>query len=248
MLINGHQLYVEWHGPQAGPPVLLLHHGLGSTRAWRAQAPALAAAGFRVLVYDRWGYGKSAPRPGPGLGQPDFAADRADLLALLDAAGWAQVSLVGHSDGGTIALYAAAEHPERVRALLVAAAHIYIEPRMVAAMAALVQQFQTDSRFRTGLQRVHGAQFETVFHHWHAGWQQTPAQDWDMRPQLAYITCRTLVTQGEADEHATPQHARDTAAAIPGAALWLVPQVGHMLPQDAPELFNARLIEFLQQG
>ena len=55
---------------------------------------------------------------------------------------------------------------------------------------------------------------------------------WDMRPILRQIGCPTLVVQGEADEHATPQHARDIADGIPGAELWLVPGAGHMLPQE----------------
>ena len=66
-----------------------------------------------------------------------------------------------------------------------------------------------------------------------------------MRPLLAGISCPALVIQGEQDEHATPQHARDIAAAIPGAELWLLPGAGHMLPQEAAERFNPRLIEFL---
>jgi pimeloyl-ACP methyl ester carboxylesterase len=66
-----------------------------------------------------------------------------------------------------------------------------------------------------------------------------------MRPLLGGITCPTLVIQGEQDEHASPQHARDIAAAIPGAGLWLLPGTGHMLPQEADECFNSRLIEFI---
>jgi pimeloyl-ACP methyl ester carboxylesterase len=66
-----------------------------------------------------------------------------------------------------------------------------------------------------------------------------------MRPLLPQITCPTLVIQGEADEHATPQHARDIAKHIPGATLWLVPDGAHMLPQDVPDLFNNKLLEFL---
>ena len=60
--INGHDLYVEEHGPQNGNPVVLLHHGLGSVSAWKEQFDALSQAGWRAIAYDRWGYGRSAPR------------------------------------------------------------------------------------------------------------------------------------------------------------------------------------------
>ena len=66
-----------------------------------------------------------------------------------------------------------------------------------------------------------------------------------MRPTINQIACPTLIVQGLDDEHATAQHARDIAAAIPGAELWLVPGAGHMLPQDFPEEFNQRMLKFL---
>jgi pimeloyl-ACP methyl ester carboxylesterase len=76
-----------------------------------------------------------------------------------------------------------------------------------------------------------------------------------MRPLLAQIRCPALVIQGEHDEHATPQHAGAIAAAI-GAALeprsvaelWLAEGAAHMLPQEIPEVFNQKLIEFLQRS
>jgi pimeloyl-ACP methyl ester carboxylesterase len=64
---------------------------------------------------------------------------------------------------------------------------------------------------------------------------------------LAAITAPTLAIQGAADEHATPQHLTDLGAAVAGAQTWLVPAAGHMLPQDAPEVFNPRLLDFLAQ-
>jgi pimeloyl-ACP methyl ester carboxylesterase len=66
-----------------------------------------------------------------------------------------------------------------------------------------------------------------------------------MRPTLRQIACPTLVALGLEDEHATPRHAQDIAAAIPDAELLLVPQAGHMLPQDFPQVFNPKMLEFL---
>ena len=66
-----------------------------------------------------------------------------------------------------------------------------------------------------------------------------------MRPELKRIACPVLVVQGCEDEHTEPRHARETAANIPGAELWLVDGAAHMLPQDLPEVFNPRLLEFL---
>jgi pimeloyl-ACP methyl ester carboxylesterase len=69
-----------------------------------------------------------------------------------------------------------------------------------------------------------------------------------MRPVLEKIACPTLVVQGMEDEHATPQHARDIAAGIPGAELWLDPGTAHMLPQERAEVFNRKVVEFLRSS
>lgn len=244
-VINGHQLYVMASGIAESPPVVLLHHGLGSTRAWRRQVEALADAGFHVIAYDRWGYGESEARP--ALSVPGFEDDLCDLLALLDHLQLGRASLVGHSDGGTIALYFAAAHPERVVCLVTIAAHIYVEPKMVSSMLGVRQNFENDANFRHSFQRVHGEKYQQVFDNWFYGWAKPEHLSWDMRPLLQQIRCPALVIQGLRDEHATPRHAEDIAEAIPGAELWLVPGVGHMLPRDAAGAFNDRLVEFLRR-
>jgi pimeloyl-ACP methyl ester carboxylesterase len=96
-----------------------------------------------------------------------------------------------------------------------------------------------------GMQHAHGVKYETVFRNWFDGWRRDESLTWDMRPILAKIKCPTLVVQGATDEHATPQHARDIAEAITGAELWLLAGAGHMLPQENADLFNPRLIQFL---
>ena len=239
-----HALYWERCGRETDPAVILLHHGLGSTRAWKGQLTALARRGWQVVAYDRWGYGRSSPRP--SLDLPTFATDVHDLGALLDSLRIRRAALVGHSDGGTTALYFAAQYPERVAALVTVAAHIYLEPTMVPGILGIRQAHDADPRFREGLRRAHGELAEAVFRSWYEGWVQPGHLTWDMRPMLRGVRCPALVIQGEADEHATQQHARDLAEAVADGSLWLVPGVGHMPPQDAPDEFNRRVLVFLE--
>lgn len=244
---NGHLLYVEAVSPSgnlAGSPVvILLHHGLGSLRSWSETLPDLVAAGYRVVAYDRWGYGHSDPRRRVGV--PYFEDDLKDLQAVCRRIGVTPVSLIGHSDGGTIALYYAARFPEQVAALVVVAAHIYVEQEMESGILSVRSAYERDERFRAGLRRLHGEKTDQVFYNWFDGWRRPKNRNWDMRAQLERITSPTLVVQGMEDEHATPQHARDIAAAIPAAGLWLAPGARHMLPQDLSEEFNRRIITFL---
>jgi len=244
MKVNGRNLHIERYGSQDHPLVILLHHGLGSTYSWRTLIPKLVAAGWQCLAYDRWGYGMSDLRP--GLSVPNFPDDIADLECLQSALGCDQVSLIGHSDGGTIALYYAALNPKRVSSLITVAAHIYIEPKMEAGLESIVNSYLRDHRFRKGLQRLHGDKTDSVFYNWYNGWRQPENHTWEMRPLLLDIVCPALVIQGTHDEHATPQHACAIAAAIPGAQLWLVPDARHLIPQELSEEFNQHVIEFLE--
>jgi pimeloyl-ACP methyl ester carboxylesterase len=244
--INGHNLYIEQDGPQYGPEVVLLHHGLGSARVWRRQIPVLADCGFHVTAYDRWGYGGSDGRA--KLDLPEFKTDINDLHSLLQKLRIGSATLVGHSDGGTIALYYAAEHLDMVSSLVVIAAHIYVEPNMESGIEAVKNSFYSDKRFRNGLYRAHGSKYESVFANWFDGWHCDELLNWDMRPVLRQIHCPALIIQGEADEHATPKHATDIAEAIPGAELWIVPGLDHMQVIEKTEVFNPRLLEFLQKN
>jgi pimeloyl-ACP methyl ester carboxylesterase len=244
MQINHRDLYIERHGDPNAPAILLLHHGLGSTQAWKAQVPAFTAAGYQLILYDRWGYGRSEARS--YLAVPGFEDDLADLRAIIETARPPSLVLLGHSDGGTIALYQALQDPGSVDALVVVASHIYLEPKMGPGIQGIRQAFEHDMRFRTGLQRAHGEKYESTFYNWYDGWHTPQALTWDMRPLLKGIRCPTLVVQGEADEHAAPQHAMDIAANIPSAELWLVPGAGHMLPQEMAEAFNRKVLGFLE--
>lgn len=244
MQVNGHELYVETHGPAGAPAVVLLHHGLGSVRAWQAQIPALAEAGFYTVAYDRWGYGRSGQREEFSI--PFFNEDLDDLDDMLDQLGLERASLVGHSDGGTIALSYAARRPERVQSLVTVAAHIYVEPKMDTGIQRLRIGYENGSSFQQAFARVHGIKADMVFRAWYEGWRKPDSLHWDIRPLLRQIESPTLVIQGMEDEYATPQHAQDIAGAISGAELWLMEGARHMLPQEQAPEFNRRVIEFLQ--
>lgn len=246
LIINGRKLCIESAGPDAGPAVLFLHHGLGAIRSWKEQINVFSAAGYWVLAYDRWGHGESAPRDRWSM--PDFEPDLLDLEAILTELGVSQAALIGHSDGANIAMHYAISHSDQVTCLVVAAAHIYIEPKMIAGIQYVQDKFESDQRFRSQMQRVHGANAEKLFWGWFNGWSNPAILDWDMRLEIKHISIPTLVVQGLEDEHATPRHARDLAAAIPEAELWLVPGTDHMLPQKHPEEFNRRALQFLKQS
>jgi pimeloyl-ACP methyl ester carboxylesterase len=243
--INHRDLHMERYGDPGAPTLILLHHGLGSTRAWRDQIFAFTAAGYHLVVYDRWGYGCSDPRP--HLAVPGFEDDLTDLQALIAAIDPPSLALIGHSDGGTIALYQAIQYPATVSAMVIVAAHIYLEPKMEPGIQGIRWAFENQESFRKGMARAHGEKFESTFTNWFEGWHNPLALEWDMRPLLKKIYCPVLVIQGEEDEHASSQQAIDLSENIPKSKLWLQPEAKHMLPQNMPETFNARVLSFLAE-
>ena len=104
------ELYYEDHG--AGKPVVLIHGWPLSGASWEKQAAALLAAGFRVITYDRRGFGKSS-QPATGYDYDTFAEDLNKLVTALDLRDF---SLVGFSMGsGEVARYIGRYGTERVR-------------------------------------------------------------------------------------------------------------------------------------
>lgn len=243
--IREHELYWELHGSHYGPVVVLLHHGLGSIGSWRRQIPALVANGWRVLAYDRWGYGRSDPRPGF---EPSFLIhDTEEAIRLLDVLDIERAAFIGHSDGGSIALLLGSRYPERVTSLVVVGAHVYIESKMRAGL----DQIEADARvppLGDVLTREHGERAEVVVADWINHWKGIDGKDFSLVADLGRVSCPALVIQGELDEHATPQHAIDIAAGTHDSELWLIPEVHHMPPHEIPEEFNRRVLAFLAKG
>jgi 3-oxoadipate enol-lactonase len=106
--VNGVRLYFEISG--LGPPLVLIHGWSSNSLCWDDQIPAFQKE-FRVLRYDRRGFGKSS-------GLPDVTADPADLDALLTHLGIKSAIILGHSQGGYVALGFVQNYPQRVKALI----------------------------------------------------------------------------------------------------------------------------------
>ena len=117
-------IWSEEAGPEAGPLVVLIHGSMDRSTGMLRLSRRLDTT-FRVLRYDRRGYGKSAPGEGPHAGPFAMGAQVDDLMTLL--AGRSAV-LVGHSYGGNVALAAASRHPEQVAAVAVYETPLSWEP------------------------------------------------------------------------------------------------------------------------
>lgn len=114
---NGVTLHVVTAGPADGEPVILLHGFPEFWYGWRHQIPALAEAGYRVIVPDQRGYNQS-DKP---QGIENYTLDKlaADVVGLMEALGYQQVYLVGHDWGAVVAWAVGIMYPERLKRLTI---------------------------------------------------------------------------------------------------------------------------------
>ena len=241
---GGHRVFAARIPAAAGaaevPPIVFLHEGLGAVTMWKDFPDRLCAATGRAgLVLDRWGHGRAEPLDGPARGgRPlDYhARETAALVEVLDRLDIPRAVLFGHSDGGTIALLAAAEAPDRVAACVAEAAHVFVEPVTLAGIREALAAYEAPgSRLRAGLARHHGEErVDRVFYGWADAWLSPPFAGWEMTGRLAEIRCPVLAIQGLDDQYGTPEQVHAIVAGVAGpAAPLLIAGCGHSPHLDA---------------
>ncbi|MEO6419903.1 MAG: alpha/beta hydrolase [Polyangiaceae bacterium] len=185
------------------PTLVFLHEGLGSVEMWRDFPERVAkATGLGALVYSRRGYGASEPAVLPRSVR--FMHDEAyDVLPeVLDAAAISKAILVGHSDGGSIALLHAARFgPPRIQAVIAMAPHVFVEEvALTNIQKAAVAYEQGDLRAK--LARYH-ADVDGAFLGWNRIWLAPEFRTWNIEDELPKITAPMLLIQGKNDEYGT---------------------------------------------
>lgn len=224
--------------------IVLLHDGLGSIGQWRDVPNALhRATGATVMAYERAGHGASAPAP-TGPWPADWLHREAGVFnELLDALGIESLTVVGHSDGGSIALIHAAT-TARCQNVVVVAAHTWVEEICVESIRGMRAG---RAHFVQALERHHDAP-DAVFEAWSGGWVSADFATWDIRPLIGAIECPVLVVQGTRDEYATDAQLTETVAAIgANAAMHRVENGRHVLHHHGPELLTELVAAFYDQ-
>ena len=200
---SAYRLHYQWgaaFNPKL-PTVILLHDGLGAIASWRTLPQQLARVlNVNPLAYDRHGYGRSQPRE--AFGARFMEAEVAPLLELADHLELARPFLVGHSDGGSIALLYAARHPGRVGAVVTEAAHAFVEPETQQGIRGLVS-LQRAGKTPSWLYKLHGERGDDVLRAWSDHWLGGVHARWNMLDQLEGVGCPLRVIQGDGDEFGT---------------------------------------------
>jgi pimeloyl-ACP methyl ester carboxylesterase len=185
--------------------LVFLHEGLGSVAMWHDfPAKLCAATGYAGLVYSRQGYGQSDARPdvrGAGRLQPDYMHREAwhVLPELLRACGIEQAIMLGHSDGGTIALLYAAKFP--ATACIVMAPHLFVEDISIHAITQARAAYERGD-LRSRLAQFH-ADVDGAFWQWNDIWLSPAFRNFNIEEECKHITCPVLAIQGHDDPYGT---------------------------------------------
>ena len=272
--INGVRLEVKHiaarpagvQGSESLAPLVFLHEGLGSVAMWRDWPEQLCkATGREGWVYSRRGYGHSdavSDVRGPSAvvnGQrtgrllPDYMHEEAwtVLPALLEALNIDKPVLVGHSDGGSIALLHASRFP--VSACVVMAPHVMVEDLSIKSIVQARTAFETGD-LRQRLTRFH-ADVDCAFWQWNDVWLSDAFRSFDIRETCRTLTAPLLAMQGLDDVYGTLRQIEeipvfdDKNKLMPSShmhsMLHKLEHCGHSPHRDQPELMTRLIAEFL---
>jgi pimeloyl-ACP methyl ester carboxylesterase len=226
------------------PTLVLLHEGLGSLGLWRGLPEKLhELTGRRVFSFSRHGHGRSDPPPRPRA--PSFMHEEAleMLPELLREAGIERPVLVGHSDGASIALIHASEHP--VAALVLMAPHVFVEDICVEAIRGTREAFASDG-LRERMARHHNDP-DVTFSGWCDVWLDPEFRAWNLEALLPEIHAPALLIQGADDEYGTLAQIDAVERGLRGPVARLVLPGGHSPHLDHPDDVPAAIAAFIEK-
>jgi pimeloyl-ACP methyl ester carboxylesterase len=238
----------------AGAPIVLLHANTGTSESWQPQATAFAQQGYRVIAFDRRGWGRSVADPTTGP-QPGSVAG--DLDALADHLKLDRFHLVGVAGGGFVSIDYAAWRPERLRSLVVAASTGQFaekEMRDFTARIEIPELRKLPAVYREVGPSYRGANPEGT-RRWieidaHAQQQDAPAQPLrtpNTFAKLERLTMPVLVIAADADLLAPPALMRAWAAHLKNYEWAMVPDSGHAIAWEHPDFFNETVLAFVKR-
>jgi pimeloyl-ACP methyl ester carboxylesterase len=234
----------ELPGDPSKPPLVLLHEGLGSVGLWRDFPAALhAATGRRVIAFSRFGHGRSEPPPRPRT--PAFFHEEAleVLPAVLEQVNAQRPLLVGHSDGGSIALIHAGHHPVAGLALL--APHVVVEQITVDAIRAAREDY-AGGDLRDRMARHHDDP-DAAFFGWADVWLDPEFRMWSLEPDAERVDAPMLLIQGADDPYGTLEQLDRIEERVRGPVARLVVPGGHSPHLEQPATVVAAVAAFSAQ-
>ena len=232
---------------EEAPTLVFLHEGLGCVAMWRDFPEEVAAAtGCGALVYSRSGYGNSELCELPRSIRYMHHEGLEVLPELLEVAGVRECILIGHSDGGSIAIiYAGGTDALPLRGVITEAAHVFCEEISVRSIQE-TQEPYLHGNLREKLAKYHGSNVDGAFWGWYDAWVQPEFLHWNLEEYLPHIKVPMLVMQGEDDQYGTLAQVEAVARqAGAGAEVLMLPDCGHTPHKEQKEATLEGMVSFI---
>jgi pimeloyl-ACP methyl ester carboxylesterase len=238
-----------------GEPIVLLHPNTGTVVVWESQIAAFSQAGYRVIAFDRRGWGKSTPDPATG---PQPGSIAGDLDALVDHLKLDRFHLLGVAGGGFNALDYAAWRPERLRSLIVGGSTGAIEDKDIADFIARISI--PDIRKQSAHYRELGPSYRGANPEGTRRWIeidehsrqpgvpfQPPLRTPNTLAKIAAIPTPALIIAADADLLAPPALMRLWATHLKHHEWAMIHDAGHAMAWEQPGRFNDVVLDFLRR-
>ena len=233
---DGARIWYAAYG--SGSPVILLHGGLGHSGNWGYQVPALVESGYRAIVIDSRGHGRSTRDDRPYT----YELMASDVSAVLGTLHLEKAALVGWSDGACTALVLASQAASRVSGVFFFACNMDPSGTKEFVLTPIVQR--CFSRHVKDYAQLSSTPDKFDEFSEAVGLMQRTQPDYSAE-DLAQIRVPVAIVQSEHDEFIKREHAEYLAQSIPEAEFIYLPGVSHFAPLQRPEQFNNAMLAFL---
>jgi pimeloyl-ACP methyl ester carboxylesterase len=256
--INDAEIYYEVFGDVASPltPIVLIHGSTIDHSDWDEVAPELAKY-YKVFTPDCRGHGKSN---NPNMSY-SFTELADDVAAFVRAMGYEKAHIIGHSNGGNVALVVGVEHPEVTQTCVPQAANAYVTRYLIDREPKVFDPIyvaREKPKWRDEMIQIHtvGAGSSRpdldVNEYWKDLLWLTMKEiisEPNYSPQdLARVNVPMFVIMGSDDTvNAPDEHAQYIAKHVPNAELWIPERTGHGVHREHPREWVERVLEFLER-
>jgi pimeloyl-ACP methyl ester carboxylesterase len=221
-----------------GPAVILLHGGLGNAGNWGYQVAPLVHAGYRAILIDSRGHGRSTRD-----GKPySYELMGTDVLAVMDALSIDKAAIVGWSDGACTGLILGHHHPDRVAGVFFFACNMDPSGTLPFELTPRIERCFSRHKQDYAMLSATPDDFDEFVEA--VGLMQRTQPNYSAA-DLVEIAVPVTVVHSEGDEFIRPEHAEYLARSVPGAAFVLLPGVTHFAPVQRPDVFNGVVLAFL---
>jgi pimeloyl-ACP methyl ester carboxylesterase len=243
------KIHIQWinynYLNESKPVLIFLHEALGSIIQWKSFPAELCEQTKSCgIIIERSGHGQSSPllKKRNQNYLHEYAEETIEVLNLILSQNQAY-SLIGHSDGGTIALLIGKDNPSNLKSIITLAAHTFVEPETLVGIEPAVTAFEAGKL--DGLFRIHGEKTSDLFYAWANTWKADFFKNWDIRSEI--LTCEKPIyaLQGTNDQYGTVEQLNSIKKCSDQVIMEEIPNCGHIPHIEKKEIVCLKISKWL---